>query len=278
MNRSGEDGTTPLMEAANTGSAECIRILIASGANVNDTNAKNGRSALMEAALWNHDSSCVNELLRAGADVNKNDSDGKSALMDAAWGRINSVVKLLEAGANVNTTDKYGKTALTNAIQNGSIGCFDMILKAGANMNVLDILGNSPLNLAAKRNRSKCVFALLKADVLINVINEDEHNALMNLIKYNYIPNEKLTLVLYAAGENFGNMKISKRLKNKIETDSDLNLKRLCRKRIRERLLYLRPQEILFKSVPCLGLPNLLSSYLLHDACMESLNSENSNE
>ena len=188
------------------------------------------------------------------------------------------MVKLLEAGANVNTTDKYGKTALTNAIQNGSIGCFDLILKAGANMNVLDILGNSPLNLAAKRNRSKCVFALLKADVLINVINEDEHNALMNLIKYNYIPNEKLTLVLYAAGENFGNMKISKRLKNKIETDSDLNLKRLCRKRIRERLLYLRPQEILFKSVPCLGLPNLLSSYLLHDACMESLNSENSNE
>ena len=114
--------------------------------------------------------------------------------------------------------------------------------------------------------------------MMINVINEDEHNALMNHIKYNYIPNEKLTLVLYAAGENFGNMKIPKCLKNKIETYSDLDLKRLCRKRIRERLLYLRPQEILFKSVPCLGLPNLLFSYLLYDACMESLNSENSNE
>ena len=146
--------------------------------------------------------------------------------MDAAWGRINSVAKLLEAGANANTTDKYGRTALTNAIQNGSIGCFDLILRAGANINVLDILRNSPLNLAAKRNRTKCVFALLEADVLINVSNEDGHNALMNHIKYNYIPNEKITLVLYAAGESFGNMKIPKCLEDQIETCSDLNLKR----------------------------------------------------
>ena len=180
----------------------------------------------MEAALWNHDSSCVNELIEAGADVNQCNYDGKSALMDAAWGRMNSVVKLLEAGANVNTTDECGRTALTNAIQNGSIGCFDMILKAGADINVLDILGNSPLNLAAKRNRTKCIFALLEADALINVKNEDEQNALMNHIKYNYIPNEKITLVLNAAGESFGNMKIPKCLKDKIETDSDLNLKR----------------------------------------------------
>ena len=272
VNRSGEDGTTPLIEAANTGSAECLRILMASGANVNDANAKNGRTALMEAALWNHDSSCVDELLRAGADVNKYDSDGKSALMDAAWGRINSLAKLLEAGANVNTTDKYGRTALTNAIQNGSIGCFDIILEAGADINVLDILGNSPLNLAAKRNRTKCVFALLQGDALINVSNEDGHNALMNHIKYNYIPNEKITVVLYTAGESFGNMKIPKCLEAQIETCSDLNLKRLCRKQIREHLLYLRPQEILFKSVPCLGLPDLLSSYLLRN--VESLNLE----
>jgi hypothetical protein len=56
------------------------------------------------------------KLLEIGADVNLQDSSGRTALMYAAYnGYINRVNKLLALGANVNIQDSFGHTALMYA-------------------------------------------------------------------------------------------------------------------------------------------------------------------
>jgi hypothetical protein len=56
------------------------------------------------------------KLLEIGADVNLQDSSGRTALMYAAYnGYINRVNKLLEFGADVNIQDSFGHTALMYA-------------------------------------------------------------------------------------------------------------------------------------------------------------------
>ena len=65
-------------------------------------------SAAIEGRL-----SVVNQLLVKGAQVNKTDDVGRTALMEASsFGRYGVVKRLLEAGAEVNFTDNQKMTAL----------------------------------------------------------------------------------------------------------------------------------------------------------------------
>ena len=56
---------------------------------------------------------CVKILISVGADVNKVDNEGYSALMIAAgMGDTNVIEQLIKAGANVNASSQHGHTAL----------------------------------------------------------------------------------------------------------------------------------------------------------------------
>lgn len=59
-------GLTPLLAACQNGQLEAVKILLASGADVNHARVKTGRTALMEAAARTN-VSIVKELLRYGA-------------------------------------------------------------------------------------------------------------------------------------------------------------------------------------------------------------------
>jgi ankyrin repeat protein len=93
-----EDGTTPLMVAAGAGhganptrgryktdaqGAECVRLLIAAGAKVNEAAPRTGNTALMAAAAhaWNE---TVRELAKQGADLEAQDRRGLRAIDHAA--------------------------------------------------------------------------------------------------------------------------------------------------------------------------------------------------
>jgi ankyrin repeat protein len=99
-------GSTALLLAAQGGSVESARLLLAAGANANDV-AADGKSALVMAAFAGH-TEVATLLLAAGADPNAAGA-GYSALHAAALrGDVALVKALLAKGANPNATQAKG--------------------------------------------------------------------------------------------------------------------------------------------------------------------------
>ena len=70
----------------------------------------------------------VKLLLRSGADINRRDVYGRTALHGASWSGKKDVVEvLLEYGADVSIKNNNGETARDDAIQNGKRTIVDMI-------------------------------------------------------------------------------------------------------------------------------------------------------
>ena len=105
------------MVAAHKGKTDCVKALVAAGADVN-AKSNGGRAALAWAAeLKSADS--VKVLIAAGANVNAKDNDGETALMTGCafinGVPLNSeiVTTLLDHGADPNLEDSEGETALS---------------------------------------------------------------------------------------------------------------------------------------------------------------------
>ncbi len=101
----------PLCDAASEGNTAEMKRLLDGGANPNQAE-KNGKTALMRAALFGH-VEIAKMLLDGGANPNQAEKNGWPALMTAAyWGHAEVVKVLLDGGANPNQANKDGKTAL----------------------------------------------------------------------------------------------------------------------------------------------------------------------
>ena len=96
------NGETALMIAANAGSVEAVKQLIARGANVNAAEPRKGQTALMWAAAEGHPD-VVQVLIEHRRDVNAASKSGFTALVFAAVKNDpKSIQKLLAAGADAN--------------------------------------------------------------------------------------------------------------------------------------------------------------------------------
>jgi ankyrin repeat protein len=92
-----------------------VRLLLRHGAQVDGT----PRTRSLGYIASRNDCGLLRELLQSGASVNGCDSDGRTALMDAAaWGRLESAQVLISHGADVNARDSGGNTALRFARMN----------------------------------------------------------------------------------------------------------------------------------------------------------------
>ena len=117
---------------------EATRLLVASGANIDQSCYSINYSPLLTAVHHNARPEFIQLLINLEANINRGDSEGKTALMLAAECGYEPLVKLLvEAGANVNKLNYHKRTALTYAIKSGNLEIVKMILKAGADPNVI---------------------------------------------------------------------------------------------------------------------------------------------
>lgn len=106
------NGLTPLYLASQSGRAEVVSALLASGASANAV-GRFGRTPLHRAARGGH-AAVVRALLSStGIRLNDRQEGGDSALHEAASNGSTEIVELLiKAGADVNVTNDFGETPL----------------------------------------------------------------------------------------------------------------------------------------------------------------------
>ena len=117
------------------------------------------RAEAVDIALGLHlqvDSPHVAEVLNAGADPNRTNSLGQTALMIATEnGYPISVQALLDAGAKVDATDPEGATALHVACLRGDTNIAAQLIAAGAKLDATNRAGHTPLDVAVREGRAE---------------------------------------------------------------------------------------------------------------------------
>lgn len=154
---------------------------IENGANLDMIIDKEGNTYLLEESkLGTYDQ--VIFLVRAGADVNKKNNKGETALLLAVPTDTDQLIEILiNAGADLNAQDLNGNTALMNAIINGYNIIAEKLINSGADKNIQNNNGDTALSLANKMDNYDMVDYLTGESELIEFYKlKDE---LINLIK-----------------------------------------------------------------------------------------------
>jgi ankyrin repeat protein len=147
-------GDTALSDAAYGGDPKLVRLLLEHGAKVNGYKDRdvNGETPLMRAI---HLPWIVSLLLDHGASVNGIYKDtGESPLTRAAGMLNDKVVRALIAhGADPNKHDRGGGTALVMAAAQGGKSTVETLINTHADVNLRTSRGDTALEIALKRGR-----------------------------------------------------------------------------------------------------------------------------
>ena len=158
------------MEKNDTG---CVKLLINAEADVNAAN-KHGVTPTHIHNMVNDSSEhsqCLNLLLdKDDTDVDAVDDYGNTPLIYAAKCCHHGCLRtLLQAGADVNKTNNEGSTAL-NGATSASVTCIDVLLGAGADVNISNNGGMTPIMTAATSDNKECIQKLLDAGADLNAV------------------------------------------------------------------------------------------------------------
>ena len=246
---------------------KCFEMLIAAGADVN-AKASLDRTPLMRALSKRH-GKYVKKLIEAGADVNLEDLNGNTPLSTAALkGQQKYMELLLTLGADVNGRNKNGGTPLMYAVCSEDDTCAKALIETGADVNIADRRGDTALSIAAATGNVKNLLMLLQAGAHINRGSVVSCPVAYKTFKTGLTPVTRM--LLFAAGERLDDRDLREKINTFFDLEEcDLDLKHLCRERLRRHLIDLNPHAHLFNRIPYLGLPPLLNEYLLYDVSLD---------
>ena len=306
VNKTGEYRITALMWASRYGHPDCVNLLLATRADLYMTD-KFGNTALSHAVDGikprGQQITCLFIILKAiGNNLNSSPLATETPLMSIADCGENTWLKsLIEAGADVNRTDMFGRTALMRIVTT-SDDCTQTLLRAGADVNIVDKFKCTALKYATSmicRDGIKCLLeagAEVKDDVNSTYINEavecgfsslkdhlKMYRCIQLLLKNGAYINQSrgknalevvindgftgpVQELLLAAGNT-----INERYKSLIwswhliSDEEEFSLKHLSREAVRKQMITAHPHDNLFQTVPKLGIPSILESYLVYD-------------
>ena len=263
----GEAGTTPICVAVKGNNRKCFDLLFKAH------RKRNSMIAVFENAMERGFGDCVKMLINAGADVNQVDKYGRTPLMCRNPSDNSAIIKtLIDAGADPNI-DNLGETALTTHMDEESFKSVCILLEAGADVNAISGKVTPLMHVVDGfvENKYTFVVALLLKGAKINIPVYSGVNPLTrSLTQSEPEDDRKIQNLLFAAGEKIDKQAVESE-GNKVpkHLQPQFNLKDICRRKIREHLLDLDPHTHLFGRVRKIGLPSLLTSYLLYDQTLD---------
>ncbi len=142
-------------DAARMGRDDMVPALLAAGVDIEVTDAK-GYTALVLAS-YNGQESTTALLLRHGAAVDgAHDAQGNTALMGVCFkGYLPIAQTLIDAGADVNRRNSVGQTALMMAALFNQGEIIDLLLENGADASVTDAANNTVRTLAIAQGNTE---------------------------------------------------------------------------------------------------------------------------
>ena len=181
----------------------------------------------------------------------------------------------------MNAIDFFVAPVIVDAALKCSDKELQILVDAGTDVNATDKEGNTALVIAGASSvagRVECVKLLLRSGAKVNKFNNNKSNALCGHTSkskdLNKPPDRTMVLLLYAAGETLDGITI--------DEDDEITsfvldylekrkicLKEICRETIRKHLLQLNSHQCLFFKIPELGLPTLLTQYLLCNTSLD---------
>lgn len=147
INGRNAEGNTPLKCAIVANRPEAVKVLLASGADVN--NWSKIPPLFVAAGMGNVEVAEV--LLHNGAEIGHTSVSGQPYFYDAVSGGMANLAGirfLLEHGANPDASSLTGRKAIVAAVRKGRIDLVELLLDYGANVNAHDYTGSSLLPLA----------------------------------------------------------------------------------------------------------------------------------
>jgi hypothetical protein len=160
------------------------------------------RTPMMDAVLKS-DAKRLKELVTSsGADINKQDSLGFTALNLAVYmGHEQAVKTLIIGGANPNIPDNEGMTPTANASRQKRLSLAKFLLERGANPNRANNEGQTPLMIAAHYGHDDLAELLLHNNANVNAKDNQGRTALMEASANGY-PKIVLSLLSLGADKN----------------------------------------------------------------------------
>ncbi|CAD0110851.1 unnamed protein product [Aureobasidium uvarum] len=152
-------------------SPELLRLLLDSGADVNRTDEK-GESAIFHAMTLRYSLQMTSILVEYGADLDVKDQYGQGLLHRIVKGMDNIhdlryLDFLIEhAPTLINSQDDRGRTPLHLALVLGKTNLAKELLKRAANVKTLDKFGRAPFDVACQYGRTAILALLAPVDVL----------------------------------------------------------------------------------------------------------------
>ena len=148
-------------------------------------------------------------------------------------------------------------------------------------MNATDNNGSTALNLTVDDYNDyyvDIVKRLLKAGIHVNRADKALDANALGLILYGLNNYEAAVLILYAAGETLDGTEEDKIPEELLFEEEKLELKHICRETIRKHLLKLDVHSNLFGRIPKLGLPSIVTEYLLFNQSLDDDEDEDADE
>jgi len=142
-----------------------------------------GAPSPLQMAVIREDLEAIDALLASGANPDRGDASGRTALATAV-NFPEVVARLIEAGASIDIGDDGQITPLQLAARGGNLEVVTLLIDAGADPNHADRRGSTPLLAAAQNQHLDVGLRLLEAGADPNVKNRSDESPLFHVIAH----------------------------------------------------------------------------------------------